>query len=261
MEMEHTHIARKRANHANLFSHRKKPPQSEVILLRSCWMKSEIDNNKRNKPEATGCCPLGGGAAGDGAVDGGGGRVGQSGVGYSIVGLPGWFLLQMRPWKHPVPGTRLLLLLLVLLSDSLAAPAAFRRDAELSQLAGPGEDCSLWTSSSTAIPTTHLKLCAGMRHGTSWQTAKPNNIACASQARCDDRYDVLRISNRWINQIALLGKHCTPIRSTGWVATSVWISEGNYWTTVRFMLATIGGGAKARGGSDWRADKEAFEII
>lgn len=61
-------------------------------------MKSEIDNNKRNKPEATGCCPLGGGAAGDGAVDGGGGgRVGQSGVGCSIVGLPGWFLLQMRP--------------------------------------------------------------------------------------------------------------------------------------------------------------------
>lgn len=59
-------------------------------------MKSEIDNNKRNKPEATGCCPLGGGAAGDGAVDGGGG-VGQSGVGCSIVSLPGWFLLQMRP--------------------------------------------------------------------------------------------------------------------------------------------------------------------
>lgn len=75
----------------------------------------------------------------------------------------------------------------------LLAPAAFRRDAELSQLVRTRWGLSLWTSTSTTIPTTHLKLCAGMRHGTSWQTQQSrtelnhkrnNNIICTRCSAC-----------------------------------------------------------------------------
>lgn len=90
MEMEHTHCAETGQACELFFPPKKATPRrgdSTAQLLNEI----RIDNNKRNKPEATGCCPLGGGAAG--ADDG----VGQSGVGCLPACLSGWFLLQMRP--------------------------------------------------------------------------------------------------------------------------------------------------------------------
>lgn len=73
MEMEHTHCSESEF----IFPPKKATPRrgdSTAQLLNEI----RIDNN-RNKPEATGCCPLG--------DVGGGGRVGQSGVGWLLAWL------------------------------------------------------------------------------------------------------------------------------------------------------------------------------
>lgn len=223
MEMEHTHIARK----ANLFSHRKKPPQGEVILLRSCWMKSESTTTGTNQKQLAAVHLVM-------VVVDGWDRVGWVGC------LPGWFPLQMRPWKQRKripPGTRLLLLLLVLLWDSLACSCCVP------------EGCRTFSARPDQVRIVAVNInfnydshhpFKAVRRYASWNqlanTAKPNRTEpqkeqqhhlyallclCLIGKVCDDHYDGLRIYNRWINQIALLGKHCTPIRSTGWGATSV----------------------------------------
>lgn len=115
MEMEHTHVARERANPANLFSHRQKPPQSGDSTAQ---LLNEIRiSTLRNKPEATGCCPLGGGIEWGGLV--------ASSCRCALENEDGYIPTGTGSQHH---HTRLLL---VLLSDS---PAAFRRVAELSQL-------------------------------------------------------------------------------------------------------------------------------
>lgn len=166
MEMEHTDCSETGQPSEFIFPPKKATPRrgdSTAQLLNEI----RIDNN-RNKPEATGCCPLGNG---DG---GGGGRVGQSGVGWLLA----WLVpLADAPLKtEEAYSTRHQVAVAVagafvrFSCCSCYVPEGCRTFSALRTRWG----LSLWTSTSTTIPTTHLKLCAGMRHGTRWQTAKPN---------------------------------------------------------------------------------------
>lgn len=161
MEMEHVRYGRANQPSEFIFPPSKATPKKRAgIKLRSCRARNQ-NRHGRNKPEATGCCPLGGGGGA------GAGGMGQSGV----VPL---LCVQMRPWKggrvyqptpvHTAPSAHQV----VAGAFVRFSPAAFPRERERARglqnfLRGPGDDCRFQPNP--------IKLCAGMRHGTSWQTA------------------------------------------------------------------------------------------
>lgn len=199
MEMEHTHCSESEF----IFPPKKATPRrgdSTAQLLNEI----RIDNN-RNKPEATGCCPLG---------DGGGGRVGQSGV--------GWLLAWLVPLADAPLKTEAAYSTRHQVAVAVAVAGAFVRFSCCSCCVPEG--CRTFSARPDQVRIVAVNInfnydshhpFKAVRRYASWNqlanTAKPNRTEpqkeqqhhlyallclCLIGKVCDDHYDGLRIYNR-----------------------------------------------------------------